>query len=284
MISRLDIDTLRVHGPATTEYTLQEIEGLDAPEFRVSASEKPGEDGGIVTSAFYNSRLVTLTGIVSGASPAAYEQARRALAFVCRVRRDNTGFPVAVPVELETTGGETYTMDAFVKSFRITSTQQTFGKFLIVLLVPSPYLYGAELLSSGQISGPIGGGATWPVTWPMVFEVSSGGTVSIYQQGNADSHPLITFRDALTNPRIYSQERGKFMQLNTVMSTGDTVVIDMADKTIVKNGTSSLLTAKTSDSDWFSLVSGYNTLQFTTSSTSDTGTVEVTAKPAYLGL
>lgn len=124
MLSELTIDWLQLLGSGVTNYTLQKLEGFDAPDVRLNAYDKPGEDGGRVSAAYYGSRTISLSGIVKADDSATYEQARRNLAWVCRVRRDSsTGYPEPVTITFTSLAGTEYTVEAYIKSFsRIRTT------------------------------------------------------------------------------------------------------------------------------------------------------------------
>lgn len=282
------IDTLSLY--TDTHYILTSHSGLDAPPYRVSSYENAGEDGGTVGAAFYGSRLVTLTGVVKaadGAGVADYNQARRNLAYMCRIRKDSSGFPKMTPFSFTTLDGVAYTFSGQIKSFQVDSDFVNHGKFFLTILCPDPIVYGAAF-TSGAIVRPSGGTVSFPLTFSPTFSfgTGTGGNASVNNYGNADVWPVITLRGVGSNPYIYSASRGKNMKLNfaTTNST-DVIVIDMKNKTIVLNGSTNLLSYKDVDSDWFSIQAGVVTaIQFNTSSSSDTMTMEVTGNVAYVGI
>jgi hypothetical protein len=284
MISTFSIDYIPILG--ATNYSLSAVEGLDAPDYRIGAYENPGEDGGTVGSAFYASRVVTLTGTVKGTDYAGYNTARRALAYVCRVRKDTNGFPTATRFTFTTLDGAAFFFDGYVKSIDIEQKYLTWGKYLVTIIVPDPMIYQTTQQSSGQVSRPSGGGAVFPWVFPVIFGAGTGGSASVYNYGNADTWPIFTLRGAGTNPYMYSIERGKSFKLNyTTVNVTDVIVIDMNAKTVVLNGTTNLLSAKDVDSEWFSLLAGVtNTILFNTSSSGDGMTLEVTLYPAFIGI
>lgn len=279
------IDTLPIFQQAN--YSLTGVEGLDAPDYRVSTSENAGEDGGAVGAAFYGSRLVTLTGSVKGDSAAEYNQARRNLAYMCRIRKDSYGYPEMTPFSFTTLDGVDYTFSGQIKSFKAPVKYPTFTNFFISIICPDPALYGAAF-TSGAVTRPVGGTVTFPLTFDSTIEfgTGSGGNATVYNYGNADTWPIITLRGVGSNPYIYSPSRGKNMKLNySTTLPSDEIVIDMKNKTIILNGTTNLLSYKDVDSDWFSIEAGVDTnIQFNTSSSSDTMTMEVTGNVAYVGI
>jgi hypothetical protein len=282
------IDTLSLY--TDTHYILKSHVGLDAPPYRVSAYENAGEDGGTVGAAFYGSRLVTLTGIVKaadGGGVADYNQARRNLAYMCRIRKDSSGFPTMTPFSFTTLDGVAYTFSGQIKSFQIGSEYGNHGKFFITILCPDPNIYGAAF-TSGAVARPSGGTVSFPLVFDTTFEfgTGTGGNASVYNYGNADVWPVITLRGVGASPYMYSASRGKNMKLNySATLSSDVIVIDMKNKTIVLNGTTNLLSYKDVDSDWFSIAAGVVTaIQFNTSSSSDGMTMEVTGNVAYVGI
>jgi len=284
VFSSFVLDTIELIDSAS--FVLEAVEGLDMPDYRVGAYENPGEDGGTVASAFYGSRTLTLSGTVAGTDSETYQANRQALAYACRVRKDGSGFPTPMTITFTTLDGDSYFLFGYVKSPRIETKYLTFGKFLITIIVPDPMIYLNSQLTSGQVTRPTGGGATWPITWPAIWGTGTGGSATIFNSGNADTWPILTLRGTHTNPYLYSAERGKNLKLNyTTTNVTDVIVIDMANKTIMLNGVTNLLSAKDVDSDWFSLrANSNNTILFSSSSSSDTGTLEVTAYPAFVGV
>lgn len=284
----LTLGTLQLIGSGTPTYNInmpvyliESIEGLDNPDRRVNSYDLPGEDGGNVGSNFYGMRTVTITGWVRGGDVASHEAARRTLASTCRLQRDEFGVPQKVRVYYTAMDGQSYFLDGVVKDFKCPRMNNLTASFIVSIIAPDPMAYGITALSSGLISRSSGGGVVVPAIFPVTLEGSSGGAANFYNGGTDDTWPVITFSGALTNPFIYSQERNVQFNLNYVMGSNDVVVIDMKQKTVVLNGSSSLLGSKTADSDWFSLPPGNNTITFSTASSSDTGTMKVEAYPAY---
>src|SRR3954447_15143020 len=86
----------------------QPIKGLDAPDYRMSTYDKPGEDFSVLSNLLYGSRVVTLQGIVRGDSADDYETARQQLQAACAIQRDSDGNPTPTQLEFTTLGGTTY--------------------------------------------------------------------------------------------------------------------------------------------------------------------------------
>lgn len=270
----------------STNYILQAVGGIEDAGRRVSSYELPGQDGGSVSSVFYGVRTVDLSGVVLGSDATTHQANRKALAAVCAVQRDLTGRPLPVTVAFTTLDGQSFSFTGHVKAFSNPLDRTNVSEFHIVLACPDPVIYGSSAITTGQFARPSGGGVVYPVTYPAIYAGSTGGSGSVSNTGNANVYPLITIRGVTTNPYIYFATLGVWFQLNYVTSNiTDTIVIDMKNRTVVLNGTTNLLSAKVAGSSWFSLAPGANNFTFSTGTSSDTGTVEVSAAGAgYVGV
>lgn len=262
------------------------VEGFDSAEFRVSEYDKPGEDGSNVSNQLLGSRLVNLPGYVRGADPAAFEANRRALLTAASITRDNFGFPVAHRCVFTTLSGTSYFFDALVNSKPVfTNVTPVSCKFLLQLTTPDPLIYGNTQVVSSPITRPTGGGFVLPVILPIVSSSQTGGSVVVANPGTATVKPVITITGPLSNPYISNAAAdGKYLQLNATLNSGDVVTVDMAEKTIVLNGSSNYLATRTSDSEWWGIAPGNNTISFSTAGTSDSGTMQVSFYPGYVGV
>lgn len=258
------------------------IDGLETPPTRVSSYPKPGEDGLVISNTFYDGRVVTIPGHIFSRTANGYLQLRRDLTYVCRLLKDSRGYPVSQKFRFTTIDGEEY--------FFYGRPQVKFGigpakhaAYLLTIITPDPFLYKEGLNSSGLIAVPEPGGAIYPVVYPVIYAASSGGEGEVSMTGNAPTLPILTLRGEITNPYIANGATDEFMQLNITMGASDEVVINMAEKTITLNGTS-ILDAKVGGSSWWALVPGLNPISFSTSSSSDTGTLEIEWYDAVLGV
>lgn len=282
----LYIGDLQIHdssGPVNG-YWLQEYEGFDSPEYRTSSYDKPGEDGMVVTAQYYSGRNISLAGVIKGDTLLEYEDNKRALLAACGITRSSTGIPVPVTLTFETLSNREYFVTGHFKRPVFRNEMIGHCKFLLQFITNSPFVFSSSTISSGLIGAPIGGGFTLPTLVPIVSSPSSGGTVNITNPGHAESPLIIRLDGQLTDPRIISTATGKSMELDYTIASGDFVTIDMANKTILLNDTSTLLSTKTDTSDWFSLMPGDNLFTLRTSTLSDTGTFSITSNAAYLGV
>ncbi len=269
---------------AAANYILQTpITGLDSPEVRMNYYSRPGQDGGSVSSMFYDKRTITLTGIIYASDPVAFENARKALSTACAITKDSNGYPTPTRVTLTTLANTNLFFDAYITRPIFDYQDPNFSKFMITMTVPNSFLMGATQIVSSAITRATGGGFILPVILPITSSAGTGGSTIVTNSGTAPAYPTLTLTGPLTNPYIANSTAGKYMQLNYTIPSGQTVVIDMYNKTITLNGSSSLLSTKATGSDWWSIVPGANTITLTTGASGDTGNVVVAFYNAYLG-
>lgn len=260
------------------------LQGFDSPEMRMTEYDNPGEDGARVTSQNYGGRLITIQGMMQGSDANNYDYLRRALTSATSIRRDQFGNPVAKRCQCVTDNGVSFFVDGYFKRPVFDLTHINHTRFMIQLVVPSPFIYEETPQSSGAITRASGGGFILPVILPIVSTAAIGGNVELNNQGTGYSYPIITLTGPLTNPYINNATEDKSMQLTYTINSGDEVIIDMAEKSIMLNGTSPLLSTKTSDSDWWTLAPGFNDISFSTGSSSDTGNMQVEYYNSYIGI
>ncbi len=133
----------------------------------------------------------------------------------------------------------------------------------------------------------ISGGAAIPATIPMSLGVSLSSEQSsekiVTNEGTESTDPVFTITGPGTNFTIGNATTDKEFILNSVLSGGDIVVIDIKNRTVVKNGTDNLYPDITGD--FWSLVPGENELRFNVQSGADFDTLLTVAfRDAYGGI
>ena len=269
-----------------TGYTVElPIQGFDAPDYRETMYDKPGEDGSVLSSLFYGSRTITLTGHINAQATAAqYEALRRALASACAVQRDVNGQPKSSVINVTTRGGSSYFLNVFPRKPTFDYEYATTSNFLLHFVSADSVIYGAGQISSGSIMRPTGGGFILPFILPVASATTTGGSVTVANSGNSTALPIVTLTGPLTNPYVQNSATGTFVQLNYTIPGGSFVMIDMANKTVMLNGNSTILSTRTTDSDWWGILPGTNSISLSTGSTSNTGNVVVSFYNAYSGV
>lgn len=285
MLNTITAGSLQIHNSVSpNNFWVDSVEGLDAPDYRINNYDRPGEDGGVISSEFYTTRLITLTGIIKGATPAIHEANRALFASTFAISRDAYNFPVPVRITFVTLAGASYFVDAYAEKPQMKNSEILFSRFMLHLRCPKSFLFSSTAISSGAITVPTGGGFILPVILPIISSSSTGGSALITNTGNVTAYPIITLTGSLTTPYIYNATTGVYMQLNYTLAPTDVVVIDMLNKTIVLNGSTDLLYTKQTGANWWGLLVGNNNISFSTGSSSDTGNAAISFNPPYLGI
>lgn len=278
---------LQIHSnTGAVQFFLQTpIQGLDFTDIRFQSYDKPGEDGSEVSSVYAGGRTVILTGIFQGSSASQYEANRQLLVQALAIRRSATGRPQPIRCTFTTVGGNSYFFDGYLNRKPVFDWDQVkWGKFLVQL-----YVSAAALLSDTQVSSPAlyvstGGGAILPWTLPVTFGSSSGGSTTVSNSGNGTAIPTLHCVGPLTNPQIINARAGLSFKLNYTIVNGTYVDIDMSEKLILLNGTSSIASAKAEGSNWWGLDPGNSLIRLLTDSSSDGGYVELEYYHSYAGV
>ncbi len=278
------LDSLLIHtntGLAT--YVVKApIEGLEYPEIRLSKYSRVGEYGSIIPNTLYDGRHITLQGYVLANSSGGYQAARRVLEAALAISKDSSNKVQPRTLKMTTMDDLALQCDVHVRNFQMKIMNMIGGEFFLDLYSPDYQLY-SQSLSSASLTRTVGGGFTLPVILPIVFTASTGGTATATNNGTAESFPTVTISGPMTNPVISNSTLNRYIQLSLTINTGEQVTIDMKNKTIVKDG-QSVIQNKVAGSQFWWLNPGANTLRVQSSSGSDTGTVQVSFRHAYLGI
>ncbi|WP_427007201.1 phage distal tail protein [Pseudarthrobacter sp. H2] len=277
MIISLNGFVLNDPNSVNAAYLDEPIEGLGLPPIRTSSGNYSGRDGGYVGSQFYGMRLITLTGQFFG-TPATLETTRRNLAAAVATS--------SVAMNITTNAGNQYLVNCNIDSLDmpiLRSINQAPFKISLIATDPTIYDNSASGLMSVTVNPARGGGITWPITWPITWAAGSQPT-TVNNTGNVTIYPTITLINKMTNPSITNQTTGQFFTLTGLTTTaGDTLVIDMKNRTVLLNG-GSVLPFVTSSSSWWPLLPGNNSINLTTADGTDTTVATVSWRSGYRGI
>jgi len=260
------------------------IEGLEFPGIRHSSYDKSGEHGGVVSNVLYSGRLITLNGRVASNTLSAFEEKRRALIAATKITRDSSGLAQNRTLYLVTMDDLSIQVSAYLYApLKMSIESPLSARFQIQLYAPD-FSLSSQTLQSSNLSRYGGGGFILPVETPIISTVGTGGAASITNGGTVEAYPILTFNGPLTNPRLTNTTTEDTILLQMTIASGEQVVVDMKERTIVQGGVTNRISKKSSDSTFWPLEVGVNYLQLTTSDSGDTGTVTVEFRDAFLGL
>lgn len=269
-----------------SNFILVEIAGLETPLTRLPRYNLPGSSGAFISNALYGERAIKITGILNApdGQPTTYLTNRTALINALAYSRDNSGNLQPQTLTITLANGQILTTNVYVDhplAMKFSSDQNDYEDFLITLVAPDPNLY-SSVAQTTTISLPVGGGTAIPTAIPLSLAASSGGSVVINNAGSVASYPTITLTAPLTNPYITNQRTGAFLKINYTLNIGDqSLVIDCQTQTIMQ-GVNNKTGIQSSDSTFWDLLSGNNTVAF--SAGGGSGTAQVSYYTTYLGI
>lgn len=269
----ITINSLQL-GESTTFKLMSPVEGLEVAPIRTSQQNYSGRDGGRVNGQFYSSRLITLNGFIRGDTCQDHEEARISLQEALPIRED-------LDLVVESFAGAEYIATVRLLDFKMPVINNKRSDFKIDLVASDPFLYSSTS-SSVEIPKELGGGFILPVILPIIFDPGTSPTV-VNNNGSVIVYPTITIEGTAHNPEITKTETGEKVEVAVTMTASDVLVIDMKERTITLNG-GSVLSLRSSDSDWFGLDVGVNHLTYSTTNVGDTGTAIVTWRTGVAGL
>lgn len=235
----------------------------DAPAPRSNVVDRDGSDGVFDGPTYLPGRVITIDGWVESLDQFSLLQAVR------RLRSLLTASPrvaTLVGIELDLTLQASVRRDG---QTLVTLQSPTWADYELLLYAPDATLYGQTLnhTTTGLYSGAAG--RVYPLVYPMVYgALGNQGFATIVNAGNTTAYPTLTIT-APSNPLVNPQVRlvgGPLIRLGMTLTVGDSVVIDLAQQTIVLNGAASRYYTLTPDSAFFSIPPGTYQLLFTADS------------------
>lgn len=125
-----------------------------------------------------------------------------------------------------------------------------------------PLLYSVE--ATQTVGWPAGSeGHTFPHTFPLVFGAAGEtGVVSVSNPGTMPAPWSATIDGPWVNPTVTLLGHGDTIEVTISLGTGDQLVLDSRDRSIILNGTASRASAIRAGSRWFDLPVGSSEVRF----------------------
>lgn len=269
-----------VFGTSDTDIVLNPaVSGLTVPPIRTSLGNFSGRDGGWLSSQFYSYREIVIRGTVNGESCQDAAEKLCNLQTSIRIRQ-------ALPLDIMTAIGVNYHTDVYLTDFNLDIDSKRIHEFQMTLVAPDPnfFITDPDDPESGWIEQTftkiVGGGYVTPYVLPVAWEPSGQPTV-INNPTDSVIYPQIILEGEYTNPRINNVSTGEFIQVNVTTAPGDTIIIDMQNRTITLNG-SSILATRTGT--WWGLQPGQTLVSLQTDSPDDENEGTIRYRPAYTGI
>lgn len=255
---------------------IDKVTGLDSPSFRETIRDHEGVDGGFIDAEFEQGREIFLEGT-------AYCAAGAEETYLDSLKANYAPVQTPIPFYVKAPGvGERV---AFVKSRGISYDWDMLRRLGMTriqfkMYAEDPRLYDNSL-QSFQI--PFGGEVGTGFGFNLGFNFGFGTTVlpnglNVPNQGNRPAPAILTVNGPVTNPRIINDTQSKTLEFAIVLGSLDFLTIDLANRTVVLNGSANRRNTMTT-SQWFFLNPGDNFIRF--GGTTGTGTLTVSFRNAW---
>lgn len=239
---------------------VRRLGGLGSPTPRRDVTLKASRHGATDFTKFYEGRVLDLEGILAEATTAASWAALDTLkgklqlgsTHLLTLRRrgrtedEQLSVIVASPVD----------------SVWVVDDAQLL-RWAVSLHAPDPRIYGASLRSGSYdpALSTSGGGLPIPLMFPLVFSTTTATHLELVNGGNTPTPPVLTVRGPVVNPVIDNDTLAASIYLNYSLGAADSIVVDVAARTVKLNGASRLDLLNAADTTWWELAPGTNRLR-----------------------
>lgn len=218
-------------GISNASCSVQTITGFGYAPVRITAQERTGRHGGEMTGGYFSLGAYTVGGLLTWTTDAA---------------RTNI-------LDLFDEKHETLSEHWLIRNLRMVSAR----------------CVGFELIESYELVNAVRFAAEFKAEDPRFLSTSGNSLLMTSptlsgvatNSGKIDAAPVFTLHGPITNPIITHGIKGSF-KLTTSLINTDTVIINTRNRTVVKNGTTNLYGAITSDSIWWELSPGSNNVSY----------------------
>lgn len=249
------------------------IQGLDSASIRNGDGVYAGVDGAYMSSQLYGARNIVLTGFYVASSCGEADTLRLNLCNTFAIRK-------LLPILITTFSGNMYYTEGYVSDLKADIDGARAGEFQVTLFCPDSILYKANQdgaiinTKSATISTITGPTATMTITNTGsvdVFPVIRGtGYLSLFQATNATTNLFVKVEPSSVHSNATIEI---FMKERIISQT------NLADNT-----SQDITWMRTTDSRWWSLKPGTNTIRVTSTNVGGSKSVEISYKEGVRGI
>ncbi|MGI6579942.1 MAG: phage tail family protein [Saccharofermentanales bacterium] len=265
-------ETIEIN-PYNPPYVFESIKGIDAINTSIVVHTPAGMDGAIYQDIFLDDREITLTLHIHGKDPADMYKKKQEL-----IRLTGSGYyknGVLGRLWYENDYGRWW-IPAIVKqgAKQLGKRLKNYLTMQVVFYCPDS-AFRAEEATIDKMAY-IGGGFKFPLKIPAINQLNpgvkfglSGYLLSIYNDGDQDAPLELEITGTAQRPKIENKKTGEFLAVNRELAAGDRLIINTepgAKRAEIVRSTGETEDAMgyiDPDSTWFSLQTGYNTLEYT---------------------
>ncbi len=244
-------------------------QGFEYPEIIAVITDVPGRSGAFYVKSDYGRRRLSWEGITDNVDD----------------RRDVLAIQIGALKTLKFDLCDDISVQTEIAILRLTMPYKTGrSKYLIEAVAPDYRFFSQTLTSQSTAPTISSGGVSLPTELPMDFSNVTGVPyLTLTNNGDEPTPPIFTIDGPGTNFTIQNITSGGIFQLNTSITATDQIVVDVANQTIILNGTTNIYGVKTGN--LWDIPSGTSELNFAPQTGSDTNTLlTVEYRSAYKGL
>lgn len=259
---------------------IEAIEGFDYPTVRNVMENIPGRDGALYINSLFGRRRMMWEG--------AYRSESHNESF--ELRRDATKvLKQGVLKTLKCTTFDNIDLQAQIEVLAYRANYNKRGnRYQVEVVAPDYRLYSQTLSTLDTSETTSQGGMPIPTPIPASFsDTGGGGPVTVENGGTVSTPPTLIITGPGTNFTIQNITTGQAVTLNTTLSSGEIVIIDVVNKTVIKGTNQNLYGSfdATDRLNWLELAAGENEINFAAASGTDVNTnLRIQWRDAYLGV
>lgn len=249
----------------TDIYMLTDIpEGFQSPQIRETENVRQGQHGITDQISWYGKRSIVLTGKVISNTQAGrkvMENNIRSIFALDGVQTNvNASYYTMYITDEDGTEKQIDVKVSIGVEFSKVPLEANRRDFIVTLKARDPRMFSQTLNSQDLAEAFDATTFMLPTMLPFSLDPQTVFVETLTNDGNFASPPIITLSGIATNPRIINNTTGVEMKLNTTMTTGDEIIIDVGSGTIEKNGID-ILSTLDSTSQWLYLAAGDNEIE-----------------------
>lgn len=276
------LDGTSIANEAAGYFVSTPIDGLGAPSKSTTQYDRSGADGIRITNQFDRGRLVSVRGFIKATCGSDHAAQRRVMASLFR-KSKIAGVLQDKTLRLVDFDGSDYTIEGQIVDSSMPKSDPKYSRYQFQFLAKTPEIPGTTE-KTATVTVSTGGSLSIPLSLPVSFEGGVDGSQTITNAGDEVAWPIITLNGPLTNPRITNADTEEYLQLNLTISSGNSVVVDMRNRTVIQNGSLNQISKVTELSTWWSIDPGSNQIVLETSASDPGGNAVLAWHDAYSGI